>query len=105
MATGLSGASAVAAARSWIETSKALYRLTSIDGLVLYGDSRMPFSDGHAVHFKQTFGGLTAAQDGLITLASRGRLKVAGRLVTSLHRSQATRRSVVLRGYRRSKPG
>jgi extracellular elastinolytic metalloproteinase len=73
VATGLSGTSAVTAARSWIDTNKALYRLGSIDGLVLYGDSRMPFSDGHAVHFKQTFGGLTAAQDGLITIGISGR--------------------------------
>jgi extracellular elastinolytic metalloproteinase len=72
VATGLSGASAVTAARSWIETNKALYRLASTDGLVLYADSRMPFSDGHAVHFKQTFGGLTAAQDGLITVGLSG---------------------------------
>ncbi len=72
VATGLSGASAVAAARSWIDANKALYRLSSIDGLVLYSDSRMPFSEGHAVHFKQTFGGLSAAQDGLITVGITG---------------------------------
>ena len=72
LATGLGGDSAVTAARSWIDANKALYRLASTDGLVLYGDSRMPFSDSHAVHFKQTFGGLTAAQDGLITVGITG---------------------------------
>ena len=72
LATGLSGDSAVTAARSWIDANKALYRLASTDSLVLYGDSRMPFSDSHAVHFKQRFGGLTAAQDGLITVGITG---------------------------------
>jgi hypothetical protein len=72
LATGLQGESAVAAARSWIEAHKALYRLTSTDSLTLYADSAMPFSNSHAVHFKQTFGGLTAGQDGLITVGITG---------------------------------
>ncbi|HKR58409.1 MAG TPA: hypothetical protein VJS64_01650, partial [Pyrinomonadaceae bacterium] len=41
LATGLSGDSAVTAAKSWIDANKALYRLASTDNLVLYGDSRM----------------------------------------------------------------
>ena len=72
LTTSLSGESAAAAARKWVDANKDLYRLSSTDSLVLYGDSKMPFSDGHAVHFKQTFGGLTAAQDGLITVGITG---------------------------------
>ncbi|HYE16108.1 MAG TPA: M36 family metallopeptidase [Pyrinomonadaceae bacterium] len=72
LATGLRGETAVAAARAWIDANKALYRLSSIDSLELYGDSKMPYSNGHAVHFKQTFGGLTAAQGGLITVGITG---------------------------------
>ena len=72
LATGVAGDSAVAAARAWLAGNKELFRLTSTDGLVLYGDSRLAASNGHAVHFRQVFDGLPAAQDGMVTVALTG---------------------------------
>ncbi|MFL6006849.1 MAG: M36 family metallopeptidase [Gaiellaceae bacterium] len=73
LATGLSG-DPVAAAKSFISTNKALFRLTDqgVANLQLVNDSPLVGSAGHAVVFRQTFGGLAATQDGLITVGVVG---------------------------------
>jgi extracellular elastinolytic metalloproteinase len=69
LATGLSG-DPVTAAREWIRANRTLFRLSdqSVTDLDLLNDSRMAGYDGHAVIFRQRFGNLAAAQDGMITL-------------------------------------
>ena len=58
------------AARSFVSANKALFRLSDqgVSNLELLNDSPLAGSDGHAVLFRQTFGGLPATQDGLITV-------------------------------------
>src|SRR3989442_9354028 len=73
LATGLSG-DAVSAALAWISANKALFRLSDagVANLELLSDSKMSGYDGHAVIFRQRFGGLPAAQDGMITVGVTG---------------------------------
>ena len=69
LATGLS-ADAVTAARAFIQANEALFRLSDagVANLELLNDSPIVGTQGHAVLFRQTFGGLPAAQDGMITV-------------------------------------
>jgi extracellular elastinolytic metalloproteinase len=69
LATGLSS-DPVAAAKTFITDNKTLFRLSDqgVANLQLLNDSPMVGSDGHAVLFRQTFGSLSATQDGLITV-------------------------------------
>src|SRR5438477_1360165 len=69
LATGLSS-DPVAAAKTFITNNASLFRLSSqgVANLQLLNDSPMVGSNGHAVLFRQTFGGLAATQDGLITV-------------------------------------
>jgi extracellular elastinolytic metalloproteinase len=71
LATGLSG-DAVTAARSFIAGHAALFRLSpaGVQNLQLLADNLMvtSLSQGHAVTFYQTFGGLPTALDGMITV-------------------------------------
>ncbi|MGB7926364.1 MAG: M36 family metallopeptidase [Pyrinomonadaceae bacterium] len=73
LATGLTG-DAPTAARNWIRANRALFRLSdqSVTKLELLNDSKMRGSDGHAVIFRQRFGNLQAAQDGMITVGITG---------------------------------
>ena len=57
LATGVEGGTAVAAARGWLDANKGLFRLSSLEGLELLNDSKLAFSDGHAVSFRQTLPG------------------------------------------------
>ena len=72
LATGVAGADAESAARSWVSANKGLFGLGSVDGLALDNDSPLVGSDGHAVTFRQEFGGLAAGQDGLLTVGLTG---------------------------------
>jgi extracellular elastinolytic metalloproteinase len=74
LATGLSGADAATAARTWVAAHKALFRLTGAASadLELVNDSTLAGSNGHAVLFRQRFGGVPAAQDGMITVGIVG---------------------------------
>ncbi|MGH3030505.1 MAG: M36 family metallopeptidase [Gaiellaceae bacterium] len=72
LATGVSGDSAVAAARAWLEANKELFRLASAEALAVYNDAPLMGSDGHAVSFRQEFGGLPAAEGGLLTVGLVG---------------------------------
>src|SRR4051794_15732344 len=62
------GDSAVAAARAWLERNKALFKLSSTDGLALASDSKLSGTEGHAVSLRQTVGGLPASGGGLVTI-------------------------------------
>ena|GEM_PF-561160 len=70
LATGLSG-DPVAAAREWIRANRTLFRLSDqgVTNLELVNDGVMPYSNAHAVLFRQRFGNLPATQDGLINVA------------------------------------
>jgi hypothetical protein len=64
------GADPALAARGWLSAHRELFRLSSEDvaALELVNAARMPDSTGRAVLFRQRFGGLSAAQDGMITV-------------------------------------
>jgi extracellular elastinolytic metalloproteinase len=68
----------VTAARTWLRKNAALFRMSRGDvaGLQLLNDAALSGSGGHAVTFRQTFGGLPATQDGMIIVGVR-RGKVA----------------------------
>src|SRR5262245_51231390 len=72
LATGLSG-SAVEAARSFVRTNKALFGLSDggVTGLEVVNDAKLAGTDAHAVLFRQRFGDLAAAQDGMIAVGVR----------------------------------
>jgi extracellular elastinolytic metalloproteinase len=67
LATGLTG-SPVEAARSFLETNKALFKLQSSKNLELVNDVTLPGTKAHAVLFAQRFGELVADWDGLIAV-------------------------------------
>src|SRR5688572_28259599 len=69
LATGLS-LDVEAAARQWVQDNSTLFRLSAQDAaaLELLNLSAMARSKGRAVLFRQRFGALPAAQDGLITV-------------------------------------
>ncbi|HUR16592.1 MAG TPA: M36 family metallopeptidase [Candidatus Limnocylindrales bacterium] len=71
LATGLSGTPETAA-RNWIRTNRTLFRLTDTDVTNLELVSSNPIGQGRAILFRQRYGTLKAAQDGLITVAIIG---------------------------------
>ncbi|HEX2051508.1 MAG TPA: M36 family metallopeptidase [Actinomycetota bacterium] len=71
LATGVSGADAVDAARNWVEANESLFRLDA-SSLGLRNDAELSRSDGHAVVFEQRFGGVSAAEGGLLTVGIEG---------------------------------
>ena len=72
LARGIEAANAAAAARAFIGENAALFRLDNLGGLELYRDSLLADNAGHAVTLRQTFGGLSAGQDGLVTVGIKG---------------------------------
>jgi extracellular elastinolytic metalloproteinase len=75
LAKGMKGKTAVQAARRWIYRNRELFRLKGVDKLALVGDTRMPFSRGHAVNFRQVVEGVQTAEGGLITVGLTGTAK------------------------------
>jgi hypothetical protein len=73
LGTGYSG-DAVAVARAWLSDNAALFRLTpaDVDKLELLNDQKAAGGQGHAVLFRQRYGALPAAQDGLIDVSVAG---------------------------------
>jgi extracellular elastinolytic metalloproteinase len=61
---------ALRAARTWIASHRGLYRLESLAGLRHWQTMTLGHN-GRAVLFRQTFGGLQALPDGLVTVALR----------------------------------
>ena len=69
LATGLSS-NPVTAARSFISSNRSLFRLTAtgLANLEMINDSKLTDSPAHVVLFRQEFGNLSAAQDGMIAV-------------------------------------
>src|SRR5918996_6505388 len=72
LATNLRADNAAGAARAWVEANRSLFRLGSLAGLELQNDVRLPRSNGHAVVFRQTVGGLPTATDGVLVVGVVG---------------------------------
>jgi extracellular elastinolytic metalloproteinase len=70
LATGLAAPSAETAARSWLASNSEIFGNTA--GLALLNDAKLAESNGHAVTFRQEFGGVPATQDGLVTVGVVG---------------------------------
>jgi hypothetical protein len=73
LARGVAGKNAVEVARSFARTNSALFRLSpaQVAGLEVVRDSRLG-KQAHVVIFRQRFGGLPAAEGGLLTVAVTG---------------------------------
>jgi hypothetical protein len=71
LATGLAG-SPVEAARSFLDTNKTLFKISSAQGLELVNDVTLTGTNAHAVLFAQKFGDLVADWDGLIAVGVVG---------------------------------
>jgi extracellular elastinolytic metalloproteinase len=69
LGTGLSGDPA-AAARAWLNRNRAIFKLSAaqVSALELVNVQRMAQSNGRAVLFRQKFGNLPAAVDGMVTV-------------------------------------
>lgn len=69
LATGLTG-TPVQQARAFVRANRGLFKLTDADvsGLEVLKDTALTGTQSHVVMFRQHFGSLTAAEDGLITL-------------------------------------
>ncbi|MEJ7743086.1 MAG: hypothetical protein WKF73_11335 [Nocardioidaceae bacterium] len=76
---------------SWLHSNASLFGLSGaqINGLALVSDTRLAQSKAHVVRFRQSYAGLTAAVDGMVTVGLR---PTAGSL-TSPRRSRASRRT------------
>lgn len=72
LATGIRGATAPEAAKRWIGTNRSLLGLGSRGRLAFESDALLKGSKGHAVNFRQSFGGLEAAEGGLLTIGLTG---------------------------------
>jgi extracellular elastinolytic metalloproteinase len=72
LATGVQGDDAIAAAKNWLAANRDLFRLSSVDSLVLHGDSQLAGTQGHAVTLRQRFGSLDAFPDGIVTVGLTG---------------------------------
>jgi hypothetical protein len=98
LARGVRGKTAADAARWYLNRHRALFGLNSLAGMKLEAVSRLAGSKGHAVNFRQTFGGLAATESGLVTVGvtgSKNRWRVAY-VSSSLTRNQSLAGSVKL---------
>ena len=73
LATGMPG-NEVTVARNFISANRTLFRLSDqgLANLELLNDQKMARGSGHAVLFRQRFGNLPSAQDGMITVGVIG---------------------------------
>lgn len=73
LGAGYSG-DAVAVARAWLKSNATLFRLApaDIDQLELLNDQKTAGGQSHVVLFRQRYGALPAAQDGLINVSVAG---------------------------------
>ena len=72
LATGIPASTAVDAARTWLNGNTALFGLAGADGLTLVRDTPLADGGGHAILLGQSFDGVLAAPDGLVTVAVAG---------------------------------
>jgi hypothetical protein len=75
LAKGVRGKNAPEAAYRWLHRNRAVFGLKGVDKLILVGDTRMSFSRGHAVNFRQVIDGLATAEGGLVTIGLTGSAK------------------------------
>ena len=71
LATGLNG-DAATAARGWLLANRGLFKLSQQDVANLQLLLDVPVGAGHTVSFRQTFNGLPAANDGIVSMAIVG---------------------------------
>ena len=80
LARGLRARTAVAAARSWLTTHRALFRMRSTSSLRLFSAEAMRGAPtDRAVVFRQTFGGI-ASYDGFVTVGVVGTQRAAWKI-------------------------
>src|SRR5262245_17366624 len=72
LATSVPGADAVTAVRTWLDQNKTLFDIPSASSLTLVRDAPLAGGDGHAVLLGQSFDGVLAAPDGLVTVGVAG---------------------------------
>jgi extracellular elastinolytic metalloproteinase len=72
LAKGIRAKNAPAAASKWLNRNRALFRIGAADKLIVASDSPLYQSRGHAVVFRQVFGGLQATEGGTVTVAVTG---------------------------------
>ncbi len=74
LATGVAGGDSVAVARTFLEEHAALFGLEpgAAAKLALWNDTQLARSDGHAVAFRQSFGGLPASEGGMAVVGVTG---------------------------------
>ncbi len=67
---GNGSSNAVFAAKAWLRGHRTLFNLTrtQVNQLEVVNDPPLPQSKGHAVLLRQSFGGVAAAVDGMVTL-------------------------------------
>jgi extracellular elastinolytic metalloproteinase len=69
--SGISAASADAAARNWLTANDALFGVGSLGALKLDHAARLPFSDAYAVIYRQEFGGVPSS-DNVLSVGVKG---------------------------------
>ena len=98
LAKGIRGRTAVDPAKWYLNRHKALFGLSSLEGLAFDSANRLGTSNGWAVNFKQVFDGLAASEGGLVTvgvLKARRGWKVIS-VSSSLTRDRAMADSIQL---------
>jgi extracellular elastinolytic metalloproteinase len=94
-------ATAADAARAWLSSNRALFGLESLRGLRLENGDRLVRSNGYAVLFRQTFGGLRALENGAVTVGVAGTRASGWRVAfvsSALTRGAATAGTIKLSG-------
>jgi len=92
---------AAQAARRWVGDHRALFRLPSTEGLEVEHAGRFAGSKGHAVVLRQSFGGLPAGVDGVLTVGVRGSRDAGWQVV---YASSSVTGDSTLRGANRLSP-
>jgi extracellular elastinolytic metalloproteinase len=101
LARGIRGKTAPDAARWYLNRHKRLFGLSSLAGLRLEAANRLAGSNGWTVNYRQVFGGLEAAQGGLVTVTVTGTARKGWKVVfvsSSLTRDRALAGSIKLSG-------
>ena len=71
LATGIEGSDAVEAAQAWLNENRVLYRLDSVEGLVVHADVELTDS-ARVVVFRQLVGGLPVSPEGFASIGLVG---------------------------------
>ncbi len=101
LARGIRGKTAPDAARWYLNRHKRLFGISSLRGLRLEAANRLAGSNGWTVNYRQVFGGLDAAQGGLVTVTVTGTARKGWKVVfvsSSLTRDRALAGTIKLSG-------